>query len=117
MTIDEYADIPASCPDVQVVDGMGFGRQPGRKFDPNLLAHIAHGFEQSVNLIAKALNLPLERFRRVWRDGEREGALPVAGWDAHRKGQGRCAAHYRIGLAQRQADHSLSIELVLHHRR
>jgi hypothetical protein len=60
MTIDEFADIPASCPDVQVV-GMGFGRQPGQKFDPNLLAHIAHGFEQSVNLVAKALNLPLDR--------------------------------------------------------
>jgi len=62
MTIDEFADIPASCPDVQVVDGMGFGRQPGNKFDPNLLAHIAHGFEQSVNLVAKALNLPLDGF-------------------------------------------------------
>jgi 2,4-diaminopentanoate dehydrogenase len=60
MTIDEYADIPASCPDVQVVDGMGFGRQPGGEFDPNLLAHMAHGFRQSVNLIAKALNLPLD---------------------------------------------------------
>src|SRR5262245_51928364 len=47
MTIDEFADIPASCPDVQVI-GMGFGRQPGNKFDPNLLAHIAHGFRQSV---------------------------------------------------------------------
>jgi hypothetical protein len=62
MTIDEFADIPASCPDSQVVDGMGFGRQPGRKFDPHLLAHISHGFQQSVNLIAKALNLPLDGF-------------------------------------------------------
>jgi 4-hydroxy-tetrahydrodipicolinate reductase len=23
---------------------MGFGRQPGQKFDPHLLAHISHGF-------------------------------------------------------------------------
>jgi 4-hydroxy-tetrahydrodipicolinate reductase len=61
MTIDEFADIPASCPDVQVV-GMGFGRQPGHDFDPHLLAHISHGFQQSVNLVAKALNLPLEGF-------------------------------------------------------
>src|SRR5262245_52033175 len=59
MTIDEFADIPASCPDFQVVS-MGFGRQAGQKFDPNLLAHISHGFEQSVNLVAKALNLPLD---------------------------------------------------------
>ena len=62
MTIDEYADIPASCPDVQVVDGMGFGRQPGNEFDPHLLAHISHGFQQSVNLVAKALSLPLDGF-------------------------------------------------------
>src|SRR5882724_9093444 len=60
MTIDEFADIPASCPESQVVDGMGFGRQPGQKFDPHLLAHISHGFTQSVNLVAKALNLPLD---------------------------------------------------------
>jgi hypothetical protein len=58
MTIDEFADIPASCPDVQVV-GMGFGRQPGNAFDPHLLAHIAHGFVQSVQLTSKALGLTL----------------------------------------------------------
>ena len=59
MTIDEYADIPASCPDVQVT-GMGFGRMPGAEFNPQLLAHIAHGFIQSVNVVAKALSLPLD---------------------------------------------------------
>jgi hypothetical protein len=62
MTIDEYADIPASCPDVQVVDGMGFGRQPGKEFDPHLLAHISHGFVQSVNVIAKGLGITLDGF-------------------------------------------------------
>jgi 2,4-diaminopentanoate dehydrogenase len=60
MTIDEYADIPASCPDVQVVDGMGFGRQPGKEFDPYLLAHISHGFKQSISVIAKGLGLNLD---------------------------------------------------------
>ena len=59
MTIDEFADIPASCPDFQV-SAMGFGRQPGQKFDPQLLEHISHGFRQSVNLVAKALSLPLD---------------------------------------------------------
>jgi hypothetical protein len=59
MTIDEFADIPASCPDFQVA-AMGFGRRPGEKFDPHLLEHISHGFTQSVTVIAKALNLPLD---------------------------------------------------------
>jgi 2,4-diaminopentanoate dehydrogenase len=70
MTIDEFADVPASCPDVQCV-AMGFGRSGGGDLDPNLLAHIAHGFQQSVNLVAKALNLPLERFELL---GETAGA-------------------------------------------
>lgn len=62
MTIDEFADIPASCPDFQVVDGMRFGRHPGEEFDPHLLAHISHGFEQSVNVVAKGLGITLDGF-------------------------------------------------------
>jgi hypothetical protein len=62
MTIDEFADLPASCPDTQIVDGMKFGRQPVQEFDGALLAHISHGFMQSVSVIAKALELPIERF-------------------------------------------------------
>jgi hypothetical protein len=59
MTIDEFADIPASCPDVQV-EGMGFGRRSGQEFDPNLLTYISHGFKQSINVIAKGLGLTLD---------------------------------------------------------
>lgn len=61
MTVDEYADIPASCPDIQVTQGMGFGREPGEEFDPRLLGHISHGFQQSVTLVAKALGVQLDR--------------------------------------------------------
>jgi len=61
MTIDEFADIPASCPDNQVA-AMGFGRQPGGAFEPQLLAYISHGFVQSVNIIAKGLGLALDDF-------------------------------------------------------
>lgn len=61
LTIDEFADIPASCPDVQVVEGMGFGRKPGGEFDPGLLHHIAHGFRQSINTVADALDLRLDK--------------------------------------------------------
>jgi 2,4-diaminopentanoate dehydrogenase len=60
MTIDEFANIPASCPDVQVVDGMGFGRAVTGTFDPKLLHHHAHGFEQSITLFAKTLGIALE---------------------------------------------------------
>lgn len=62
MTIDEFADIPASCPDFQVVDGMGFGRPASKDFNPHLLAHISHGFEQSINVVAKGLSIALDDF-------------------------------------------------------
>ena len=34
----------------------------GKEFDPHLLAHISHGFEQSVNVIAKGLGYILDGF-------------------------------------------------------
>jgi 4-hydroxy-tetrahydrodipicolinate reductase len=71
MTIDEYADIPASCPDFQVIDGMGFGRPQGDGFDPDLLAHIAHGFEQSVSVVARGLGIAIDDFQV---SGETAGA-------------------------------------------
>jgi 2,4-diaminopentanoate dehydrogenase len=61
LTIDEYADIPASCPDVQVTDVMGFGRKPGREFDAGLLDHIGHGFRQSLNVLARALGIEIDK--------------------------------------------------------
>lgn len=62
ITIDEFADLPASCPDVQIVQGMGFGREPGDEFDKGLLGHIAHGFVQSVQVVADALGVSLDGF-------------------------------------------------------
>jgi len=85
MTIDEYADIPASCPDVQVV-GMGFGRKPGQAFDPHLLAHVAHGFEQSVNLVAKALRLPLDGFDVVGENANAKERFLLPGGTPIEKG-------------------------------
>lgn len=71
MTIDEFADIPLSCPDVQVTGGMGFGRPVTGVFDPALLHHHAHGFIQSVNVVAKALGIKLDNIEVF---GEMAGA-------------------------------------------
>lgn len=62
MTIDECAALPSSVPDFQIIGGMRYGREPGEEFDPNLLAHISHGFEQPVNVIAKGLGLAFNGF-------------------------------------------------------
>lgn len=71
MIIDEFADIPASCPDVQVLQ-MGFGRDAGGEFNPHLLQHIGHGFFQSLNVIAAGLGIVLDR---ITANGETAHAL------------------------------------------
>lgn len=65
MTIDEYADIPASCPDVQVTDLMGFGRAAGDTFDPVLLEHVGAGFRQSLAAMARALGVTIDEMAVV----------------------------------------------------
>lgn len=62
LTIDEFGDIPASCPDVQVL-GMGFGREESGEFNPHILAHSSYGFRQSVSVIARGLGLKLDDYR------------------------------------------------------
>jgi 2,4-diaminopentanoate dehydrogenase len=60
LTIDEFAYIPESCSPEMIFDVMGYGRLPGAEFDPNLLAHMAQTFEQSLSLLASQLSLPLD---------------------------------------------------------
>jgi 2,4-diaminopentanoate dehydrogenase len=104
MTIDEFADIPASCPDVQVVQGMGFGRQPGGKFDPNLLAHISHGFEQSVNLVAKALNVPVDGFEVLGETANAKERFLLPGGTPIEKGS---VAAQRISVSGMRKDKAI----------
>lgn len=60
MTIDEFALVTLSCPDVQITDIMHFGRQAGAAFDPHILAHLAKGFMQTVPIVARGLGLTLD---------------------------------------------------------
>lgn len=85
MTIDEFADIPLSCPDVQVI-GMGFGRPASNDFNPHLLAHIAHGFKQSVNLVAKALNVRLDGIETMGENANAKERFVLPGGTAIEKG-------------------------------
>lgn len=61
LTIDEFADIPASCSPEMVFDVMGYGRPASGEFDAGLLHHMAQCFEQSLCLTAKALGLELDK--------------------------------------------------------
>ncbi|WP_327400360.1 dihydrodipicolinate reductase [Streptomyces sp. NBC_01288] len=63
LTIDEYADIPASVGPEMITQVMGFGTPVGQdEMDPRLLRGTTVGFEQSLTALADAIGLPLEGF-------------------------------------------------------
>jgi len=87
LTIDEFADMPASVPDEQLLDrGLRFGREAGEDFDPNLLDHIAHGFAQSIDLVATALDLPLDDIQRTGEVATARSRVTLPGGGVIEKG-------------------------------
>lgn len=62
ITIDEYADIPASV-GPEMIKLMGFGRPiDGTAMDPAMLAPFVTGYQQSITALADAIGLPLDGF-------------------------------------------------------
>jgi hypothetical protein len=63
LTIDEYADIPASVPPDMITKVMGFGTAvASTEMDPQLLEYVVIGYQQSLTSLADALGLPLDGF-------------------------------------------------------
>ncbi len=62
LTIDEFADIPASCSTEMILQVMGYGRPLEEELDPNLLAHMASCFEDSLSTTAAILSIPIDSF-------------------------------------------------------
>lgn len=62
ITIDEFADIPASTTPAMITDIMGFGQPPAEQFDQGRLDHVACGFSQSLQIVAAALGMSLDGF-------------------------------------------------------
>ncbi|MBK3562879.1 dihydrodipicolinate reductase [Streptomyces sp. MBT62] len=63
LTIDEYADIPASVGPEMITQVMRFGSPvENDEMDPQLLQGTTVGFEQSLTALADAIGLPLEGF-------------------------------------------------------
>jgi len=71
ITIDEFANIPASTTPEMITDVMGFGSPAAETFDPARLDHVATGFSQSLELVASAMNISLDGF-------ESEGEFALA---------------------------------------
>jgi len=63
LTIDEYADIPASVGPDMITKVMGFGMPVNKaEMDPQLLEGTAVGFKQSLTAFADAIAMPLDGF-------------------------------------------------------
>jgi 4-hydroxy-tetrahydrodipicolinate reductase len=63
LTIDEYADIPASVGPDMITKVMGFGTPvENTEMDPRLLEDTVIGFKQSLTALADAIGLPLDGF-------------------------------------------------------
>jgi 4-hydroxy-tetrahydrodipicolinate reductase len=60
LTIDEYADLSQRDSPELLFDLMGFGQPPG-EIDPNRAEYLRHSFGPSLELVAEALSLPLDR--------------------------------------------------------
>lgn len=62
LTIDEFADIPASTTPEMITEGMGFGKPKPDEFNPHIIEHIAVGFKQSLGAVAEGLGLEIDDY-------------------------------------------------------
>lgn len=63
ITIDEFADIPASTSPEMIFNVMGYGRPATGEFNQQLLDHHLQGFTQSLQALADALSLGVNSFK------------------------------------------------------
>jgi 4-hydroxy-tetrahydrodipicolinate reductase len=65
ITIDEFADIPASTSPEMVTNVMGFGRPLPKEFNEQMLEHVAVGFAQSLAAVAEGIGLSIDKFETI----------------------------------------------------
>lgn len=79
LTIDEFANMTASCSDEMLLDVLGYGRSPEEASDPNLVHHMTANFGQSLNVVADALSLPLESLETAAETAVAKERIPLRG--------------------------------------
>ena len=86
LTIDEFADIPASCSTEMILQVMGYGRPLEEELDRGLLMHMAQCFEDSLTTVAEALSIPLDGFEVFGETAAGRARVPLAGGAAIEQG-------------------------------
>ena len=79
LTIDEYADIPASTSPEMITNVMGFGRPLPEEFNQQMLEHMSVGFAQSLGVVAEGLQIPLDGFETVGEFATANTAVELPG--------------------------------------
>jgi 4-hydroxy-tetrahydrodipicolinate reductase len=62
LTIDEFADIPASTTPEMITKIMGFGQPEPKEFSQQTLDHVSQGFAQSLAAVADGFGLAVDKF-------------------------------------------------------
>ena len=104
LTIDEYADIPASVGPDMITKVMRFGTPVDKtEMDPRLLEGQRIGYKQSLAAFADAIGPAARRLRGARRHRARHRAVHPLGRFSHRERHNGGPANHGRGPAQRQA--------------
>lgn len=86
LTVDEYADIPASTTPEMITNVMGFGKPLPEEFNPHILDHMSVGFAQSLNAVAEGLNITLDGFETMGEFALANNPITIPGGAVIEKG-------------------------------
>lgn len=86
LTIDEFADIPASTTPSMITDVMGFGRPEPDEFDRQTLDYVSTGFAQSLGAVADGFALELDGFDTIGEFALAQSPITLPGGAVIEKG-------------------------------
>lgn len=86
LTIDEFADIPASTSPEMVTNVMGFGRPLPKEFNEQMLEHMSVGFAQSLGAVADGIGLTIDKFETIGEFALANSRVPLPGGAVIEKG-------------------------------
>ncbi len=79
LTVEEFADIPASTTPSMITDVMGFGQPEPEEFSQATLNHVSVGFAQSLRAVADGFGLTIDSFETTGEFALAKSAVTIPG--------------------------------------
>lgn len=79
LTIDEFADMTASCSDEMLLDVLRYGGAPEEASNPQLVHHMTANFGQSLGVVADALGLAFDEIKTTAENAVCKERIPLRG--------------------------------------